>query len=211
MGRLIKIVLTLLIFSIPHISVFAAPPDQQYKEVRPAQPTEVEGKIEVLEIFWYGCPHCYDFEPYLSQWLQSKPEDVNFRRMPGIFNQNWIPHAKAYFTALKMGVLDKVHRSLFDAIHKEKRRIFSDEELMDFVVELGIDGDEFSRIYNSNEINTKIKQAFVMGQRYGVTGVPAIVVNGKYLTSGSYTKSYENLLKVVDILVDKEREELKGE
>ncbi len=181
--------------------------EDAYKLIIPAQPTQTDGKIEVLEVFWYGCPHCYHFEPFVTEWLKTKPDDVDFRRMPGIFNKNWVPHAKAYFTAEKLGVLDRIHSQLFDALHKDRKRIFTESELKDFFVSQGIDGDEFTRIYNSSEVETKFKQAFIMGQRYKITGVPAVIVNGKYMTSGSMAGSYENLLKTIDQLVDKERKE----
>ena len=161
----------------------------------------------MVEVFWYGCPHCYDFEPHVKKWLQTKAEDVEFVRMPGIFNKNWVGHARAYYTAEKLGVLDKIHTPLFEALHKERRRIFSESELKDFFVSHGVDGDEFTRVYNSSEIETKFKRAFLMGQRYKITGVPAVIVNGKYMTSASQAGSFENILKTVDSLVAKERGE----
>ena len=176
-----------------------------YTRIIPAQPTQSVDKIEVLEVFWYGCSHCYDFEPYVKKWLLTKPDDVDFRRMPGIFSKNWVPHAKAYFTAVKLGVLDKIHTPLFEAIHQDRKRVHSEETLKDFFVSKGIDGDEFTKVYNSSEIETKFKQAFVMGQRYKLTGVPAVIINGKYMTSGSLAGSYDHLLKVIDDLVAKER------
>ena len=184
------------------ITVHAEDP---YKLIIPVQPTQSDSKIEVLEVFWYGCPHCYDFEPHIENWLKDLPEDVEFRRMPGIFNKSWIAHAKAYFTAEKLGVLDKIHSPLFDALHRERKRIYTEDELKDFFISKGVDGDEFSKVFNSSEIETKYKQAFVMGQRYKITGVPAVIVNGKYMTSASLTGSYENLLKTIDELIVKER------
>lgn len=176
-----------------------------YTTISPAQPTQTGDKIEVLEIFWYACPHCYDFEPYISDWLKSKPDDVEFRRMPGIFRKSWIPHAKAYFTAEKLGILDTIHAPIFDAIHKEKKKIHDDTAFKKFFVKHGVDKKEFLKIYHSDEVDTKVKQAFVMGQRYKVTGVPAVIVNGKYMVSGSTAGSFENVLKIIDELVDKER------
>ena len=176
-----------------------------YVTISPPQPTQTGDKIEVLEIFWYGCPHCYDFEPFIKDWLANKPDDVEFRRMPGIFNKNWIPHGKAYYTAEKLGVIDKIHTPLFDALHKEKQRIYDDKSLKKFFVSQGIDKGEFSKIYTSEETNTKVKQAYLMGQRYKVTGVPAVIVNGKYMVSGSTAGSFPNVLKIIDQLVDKER------
>jgi thiol:disulfide interchange protein DsbA len=189
----------LLFFSI------ASYADDPYKLIIPVQPTQTENKIEIVEVFWYGCPHCYDFEPFVENWLEQIPEDVEFRRMPAIFNKNWIAHAKAYFTAEKLGVLDKIHSPLFNALHKERKRIYSEGELKDFFVANGIDGDDFTRVFNSSEIETKFKQAFIMGQRYKISGVPAVIINGKYMTSGSLAGSYENLLKIVDELIVKER------
>ncbi|MFQ5659247.1 MAG: thiol:disulfide interchange protein DsbA/DsbL [Gammaproteobacteria bacterium] len=211
MKRIVTLYLAVFMLVMFNGVVLADSFEQYYKDIRPVQPTQSGDKIEVLEVFWYGCPHCYHFEPYLQQWLKTKPEYVAFRRMPGIFSKNWIPHAKAYFTAMKLGVLEKIHDPLFDALHKQKRRLFSENTLKKFFMERGIDGDDFTRIYNSNDIETKVRQAFVMGQRYGVTGVPSIIVNGKYRTSASLTGSFENMLKVVDQLVDKEKGGLKQE
>lgn len=176
-----------------------------YNTISPAQPTQTGNKIEVLEIFWYACPHCYDFEPYVKEWLTKKPKDVTFRRMPGIFRKNWIPHAKAFYTAEKMGILDKIHSPLFEAIHEKKEKLFDDKSIKKFFIKQGVDKAELNKIYDSEEIKTKANQAFVMGQRYKVTGVPAIIVNGKYMISGSTAGSFENVLKITDSLVDKER------
>ena len=185
---------------------FAGPQEDGYQEIRPAQPTQVPaGKIEVVEMFWYGCPHCYHFEPYIEKWLKTKPDDVVFRRVPAALNKSWLPHAKAYFTAEKLGILDKIHRPLFDAIHKDRRPIFTEDQLRDFFKEFGVDPDEFTKIYNSDEVETKTKQAFFLARGYRVTGVPSMIINGKYLTSGTLTGSYENMLKVVDNLIKKER------
>ena len=176
-----------------------------YITISPAQPTQTGDKIEVLEIFWYACPHCYDFEPHIDPWQENIAEDVEFRRMPGIFRKSWIPHAKAYYTAEKLGVLDTIHSPLFDAIHKDRKKILDDKAIRKFFLKQGVDSDEFAKVYTSEEVDTKVKQAYVMGQRYKVTGVPAIIVNGKYMVSGSTAGSFENVLKVVDSLVDKER------
>ena len=195
-------ILLLLFFT----NAFAVSIDDGYQPIRPAQPTQApEGKIEVVEVFWYGCPHCYAFEPYLEKWLQTKPDDVVFRRVPGVLNNSWVPHAKAYFTAEKLDILPKIHEPLFDAIHKDRKSIFTEDQLRDFFAEYGVDPDEFTKIYNSDEIETKTKQAFFMARGYRLTGVPSVVVNGKYMTSGSLAGSFENLLAVVNYLIDKER------
>jgi thiol:disulfide interchange protein DsbA len=183
------------------------PPADAYRAISPPQPTQAgPGQIEVVEVFWYGCPHCHDFEPYLQDWLKQKPDDVLFRRMPGIFRSNWIPHARAYYAAEALGVEDKISGPLFHALHEEGEWINDEEALKRFFVKHGVDGDEFSRIYNSQEVEMKLQQAVVMARRYGVTGVPAMVVNGKYLTAASMTGGYPQLIQVIDQLIARERE-----
>ena len=181
-----------------------------YVEISPPQPTQTGDKIEVLEIFWYACPHCNDFQPYLETWLETKPDDVEFRRMPGIFRKSWIPHAKAYYTAEKLGALDAIHGPLFDAIHKERKKIHDDKAIRKFFIRNGVDKGDFKKVYESDEIDTKVKQAFVMAQRYKLTGVPAVIVNGKYLVSGSTAGSFPNVLQVIDQLIGRERAKMAG-
>ena len=179
-----------------------------YVEISPAQPTQSKGQIEVLEVFWYGCPHCYDFEPFIDKWLETKPEDVVFRRMPGIFRKDWIPHAKAYFTAEKLNILNRIHSSLFTAIHVKRAQINDDRSIKKFFLDSGVDKQKFKKIYESDEVDTKVKQAYVMGQRYKITGVPAVILNGKYMVSGSTAGSFENVTKIIDQLIEKERNDL---
>ncbi len=200
-----KIITTLFTISLLFTSSQSIAAGDGYVRITPTQPTQTAGKIEVLEVFWYACPHCFDFEPYISKWLATKPDDVAFRRMPGIFRESWIPHAKAYYTAEKLGVLDTIHTALFDAIHKRKKKIHGDDAIKKFFVQHGVDRAEFMKIYESGEVERKVKQAYVMGQRYKLMGVPAVIVNGKYMISGSTAGSFENVLKVINQLVDKER------
>ena len=177
-----------------------------YKRIKPAMPTQSGDKIEVLEVFWYGCPHCYAFEPYVENWLKSLPADVEFRRVPGVLNRNWMPHARAYYTAEKLGVLERVHIPLFQALHKQRQRIFTEDELREFFIDKGVDGDAFTRAYHSQAVEIKVKQAYLSARRAGLTGVPAVIVNGKYLIGASTAGSYENLLGTIDQLIDKERQ-----
>ena len=179
--------------------------EDYYTLIRPEQPTHVEkGKVEVVEIFYYGCVHCYHYEPHLLKWLQHKPDNTEFHRMPVIFNKSQEPLAKAFYTAEKLGVLNKIHEQLFDAIHKYNRNIFDDDAIKAFFIEQGVNGEEFSRVYNSMEIKTKAKQAEVMVRKYRLSGVPSVVINGKYLTGPSYAESYDRLEKVMDNLIARE-------
>ncbi len=180
--------------------------EQPFAPVQPQQPTQVQaGKIEVLEFFWYGCPHCYSMEPHVEKWLQSKAADVEFIRVPGVLNKLWMAHARAYYTAQKLGVLEQIHRPLFDALHKERRKIYSEDELRDFFVDKGIKAEDFTRVFNSNEVEIRVKQAFVLAQNYRLTGVPAFIVNGKYMVNGQLAGTYENMMATVTDLVANER------
>ncbi len=177
---------------------------KHYKEIVPPQPVTGSG-IEVLEVFWYGCPHCYDFEPTLARWQARQPADVAFRRMPAVFRPSWFLHAKAYYTAEALGILDKIHAPFFKALHVDKKKLEDEESLAEFFAGFGVDKNEFSQVFGSFTVEGKVEQAKQAIQRFGIDGVPAIVVNGKYLTSGSMAGSYDNALAVVDFLVAKER------
>lgn len=176
-----------------------------YQLIKPAQPTDDPNRVEVVEIFWYGCPHCYHFEPTLDPWVNGLPEDVNFYRLPAVFNDQWEVHARAYFAADILDVLNKSHTALFHAMHAENKTINTVEKLAAFYAKYGVDEELFKKTYNSFVVNTKIARAKDMVERYGVTGVPAMVVAGKYLITGSMAKSYQNMLKIIDFLVEKER------
>jgi thiol:disulfide interchange protein DsbA len=200
--------LSALLLFLGAASLSARAQELSYAPVQPQQPTMAQpGKIEVLEFFWYGCPHCYAMEPHVEKWLQTMPADVEFIRVPGVLNKLWMAHARAYYTAQKLGVLEKIHRPLFDALHKDHRKIFSEDELRDFFVEKGVKAEDFTRTYNSNDVEIRVKQAYVVAQNYRLTGVPAFVVNGKYATSGQLAGTYENLITTINSLVEKERAE----
>ena len=179
---------------------------EAYEDVQPPQPTQTEGKVEVLEFFWYGCPHCYDFEPLLEKWRAGNGADVELIRVPGVLNQQWVPHARAYYAAQKLGVLEKIHRPLFDALHKNKERIFTESEIQDFFESQGVAPKDFKQAYDSAETTTRIKQAMLLAKNYRIQGVPAIIVNGKYQTSASMAGSYPGLIGVIDALVAREKQ-----
>ena len=178
---------------------------QHYQEVKPAVATSAgEGKVEVLELFWYGCPHCYAFEPQLSEWAKNKPDYVEFVRVPAVFAHNWEIHARAYYAAQQLGVLEKIHQALFDAIHKQGRKVFTEEELTEFFVDQGVEAAAFTKAYNSFDVDTKTRHAIALTREYGITGVPALIVNGKYRSSAQEAGDFTTLLKLVDFLADKE-------
>jgi len=204
--RPLSTLLTLALLALLAAPATARTLAESYEEVRPPQPTQTDGKVEVLEFFWYGCPHCYDFEPLLEKWKAAQSADVEFIRVPGVLNQQWLPHARAFYAAQKLGVLEKVHRPLFDALHKDKKQVFTEDQLQDFFESHGIAAKDFKQAYDSVEITTRIKQALLLARNYRIEGVPAVIVNGKYRTSASLAGSYKGFIEVIDALVAREKE-----
>ena len=174
-----------------------------YEAVSPPQPTTNPAKIEVIEFFWYGCPHCYSFEPLLTAWLKTKPENVEFIRIPAVFSEQWGKHAKAYFTAEALGVVDKVHGDLFDGV-QEKKELETEDQLAKFFALHGVKEADFREAYNSFMVDSKMRQAPALAAKYGITGVPAIIVNGKYRTNGTLAGSQEKMIDVINMLIKKE-------
>ena len=182
----------------------AAHAEGGYEPVTPPQPVQNPDKIEVIEFFWYGCPHCYHFEPELAAWLKSKPANVEFIRQPAVFSDLWAKHAKAFYTAEVLGVEDKLHADFFDAIQNKKQKLVTEDELAKFFVEHGVKEAEFHSAYNSFGVDAKMRQAEGMGKRYGITGVPSLIINGKYRVTGPSAKSQENMLPVANELIKQE-------
>lgn len=180
---------------------------KHYSPIIPAQaPRDLpEGKVLVTEFFWYGCPHCYDFEPTLKEWLKTKPENVVFQRIPAIFNKGWVIHAKAYYTAEMLGIVDKVHQPIFDAIHKDKKSLRTAEAITAFMAEKsGVDQKVLLETINSFAVETQSRQAIRAGRLHGLRGVPAVTVNGRYLTSARQAGSHSAMTDVMNFLVTKE-------
>jgi thiol:disulfide interchange protein DsbA len=175
-----------------------------YELVTPAQPTREFNKVEVIEFFWYGCPHCFDFEPTLAKWVKNLPSNVVFIRQPAVFSDLWGKHAKAYYTAEALGIVDKVHQDFFDAIQTKKEHLETEEQLAKFFAAHGVGESEFKAAYGSFLVDTKVRQAATLAAKYGITGVPAIVINGKYKTSGPVAGSHEKMIEVMNTLIKQE-------
>lgn len=176
-----------------------------YKLLAKPQLTVDKGKVEVREFFWYGCPHCYSFEPVQVEWLKTIPKDVMFVRTPTVFRKSWANHARAYFAEEVLGITEKVHPELFDAYHKDGRRLDSEEALTSFFVEQGVKESDFRKAFNGFFVDMKLRDAMSKPAKYGITGVPAVVVNGKYRITGSMAGSYTRMTKIIDYLIEKER------
>ncbi len=178
----------------------------EYKTVSPRVDNQIDDKkVEVVELFWYGCPHCFHFEPLLDQWIKNKPRNVNFVRIPAVFNPSWRLHAQAFYTAKVLGVLDKIHQPLFDAIHIKGQRMASADELADFFARHGVKKKAFFDAFNSFAVDADVRRAEDLTQRYGIDGVPSLIVDGKYRTSASLAGSNEKMLEVVNYLIAKEQ------
>lgn len=175
-----------------------------YIPITPPQPTSTKDKVEVVELFWYGCPHCYRLEPYVKRWLKKKPDNVKFVRMPGVLNPGWELLARAYYTAEILGIVDKVHSPIFDTIHGKRKRLNSEAAVMNLFKEYGVSEDDFKRTFRSFAVETKIRRARDMGRRYQAEGVPAIIVNGKYRVSATTAGGAAKIFKVVDYLIKQE-------
>jgi len=175
-----------------------------YRTLSQPQPTETGDKVEVLEMFWYGCPHCYHLEPVLKKWLASKADYIEFRRLPAVLGRNWASHARAYFAAELLGVLERIHEPFFSALHDKKMRLFSDDAIADWFVDQGVDRDEFVKAYRSFIVDMKVRRAAQLGNRFGLEGVPSFIVNGKYVTSPSQTGGSARMLQVIDELAARE-------
>lgn len=197
----------LLLIQLPAAAEPAFREGVDYTRIVPAQPTAHPGKIEVVELFWYGCPHCHRFQPYVEQWLKNKPADVEYIRMPAILRDSWALHARAFYTAEALGKLEEIHMPLFDAIHKEKRDLNSEQALSRFFAEHGVDPAEFRKVFHSFAVDSKVRRARQMTRRYRTQGTPSVVVNGKYRSDPGVAKGFDKLIQVIDYLVNKERKE----
>jgi len=161
-------------------------------------------KVEVVELFWYGCPHCYRLEPDLKQWLKNKPANVVFVRVPAVFRPIWGFHAKVYYTAEVLGVVDQIHEPMFEAMQVQRRKMASVDEVKALFAKYGVSSEKFDNAFNSFAVDAKVRRATDLTQRYGIEGVPALVINGKYVTDGVMAKGHRGMLEVTDYLISKE-------
>ena len=180
-------------------------PAGKFELIQPPQPTDTPGKVEVLDVFWYGCPHCFTFLPTMEAFEKAKPEYVEVRRMPAVFRKSWENHARAYYTAKLLGVEAKLHRALFEQIHVKGQRTDSRDDLREFFIANGVTGEAFDKTFDSFAVESMLRKSVVMQGRYGVRGTPSVVVNGKYRTSASLAGGYPNVVKVIEALAAKER------
>ena len=175
----------------------------------PAQTDTKEHQIEVAEVFWYGCPHCYTLEGIVDAWKPSLSKDVNFIRVPAFFGPNiWKNHAQLYYTVQSMGIVEKVHDAIFDEVQNKKNYLKNSDDMAAFLKKrFGVDKAKFESSYSSIGIVHQLLKASSMVRGYGLTGVPAIVVDGQYVVEPGLAGSLENMTAITDYLVNKVRVE----
>ena len=178
---------------------------KQYVELSSPVPVSKPGKIEVVELFWYGCPHCYHFEPTINPWIKKLPDDVHFVRIPAMFGGVWDAHGQLFVTLESMGVEDKVHAAIFDAIQKQGKKLAKPDEMAEFLATQGIDKDEFLKAYNSFGVKSQVEKDKKLAMAYQISGVPTMIVNGKYRFDIGSAGGPDEALQVADQLIAKER------
>lgn len=178
---------------------------REYQLISPAAPTSVsDGKVEVVELFWYGCPHCYAFEPHVKQWLKEKPAEAEYVPVPATLNPRWVVHARTFYALQSLGELERVHEKFFQAIHEQNRRLRDVNAIARFLAQQDIEEDKFRQAFDSIEIDAKIKREQQVSAIYGVSGVPAVIVAGKYRTSATLAGGYDKMIEVINFLVRRE-------
>lgn len=173
-----------------------------YSELKSVQPVEAKGRIEVVEFFWYRCPHCYNLEPFLEPWVKKLPADVQFRRIPAVLSDNWAVDAGMYYAFEALGVLDKVHKPFFDAIHKDRLDIRSEPAMTEWLNKHGIDRKKFDATYKSFGVQAKVKRAAQLSGAYQLEGVPMLAVQGKYTVSAEQGGSQAGMLATAGQLIE---------
>lgn len=200
--------LTSLIFALLlALPVTAVGQQQAYSEINPPQPVETKGKIEVLEFFWYGCIHCYNLEPHIEAWEKKLAPDVEFRRVPAVFNPRWAHDAAIFYAFEALGLVDKLHGPLFDAIHKDRLRTDDAAEFGAWLQKQGVEPAKFMNTMKSFGVQSKTRRAVQQTVAYKIDGTPAMAVNGRYTVSAGQARSQKGMLEAVDALVAKVRKE----
>ncbi|MGP4845162.1 thiol:disulfide interchange protein DsbA/DsbL [Marinobacter sp. 1Y8] len=179
---------------------------EDYEVMSNPLPTRNPDEVEVTEVFWYGCPHCYAFKPFIEAWEESKADDVDFEMLPAALGRSWEVHARAYYTLQALGVLDKTNSAMFDALARDHKQLNTPEAIGAFLTDYGVDKDAFVKAFDSFGVNAKMQQAQSRVRAARITGVPTVIVNGKYKVSASTAGGHEQMIEVIDYLVAKERD-----
>lgn len=195
------------------LSVSALAADYQegkhYKKLANSVQVRDPSRVEVVEVFWYGCGHCNHFEPTVKAWKMSIQADVDFRQVPAQFSRQWKIHAGLFYVAKALKVLDKVHQPIFDSIHKERKPLLDKDEQKEFLAQYGVSEADFDKYDDSFMVRRQLKMADQLVRDYKISGVPAIIVGGKYFVNASSAGGEEHIFGVVNHLIELERKALK--
>ncbi|HCZ13996.1 MAG TPA: thiol:disulfide interchange protein DsbA/DsbL [Accumulibacter sp.] len=203
-GWLVALTLAILTMALPARAELAVGRD--YVAIVPAQVTDNPARLEVIEFFSYGCPHCSDFHPTVSKWAASLPSDVVFKRVPISFGRpQWASLSRLYYALEATGELSKLDGAVFRALHQDGKKLYDDKSIIAWVSAQGVDSKKFSDAYNSFGVISQAKRADQMAQAYKIQGVPALAVDGKYLVTGKEVKGYPDLVALTDQVIDKAR------
>jgi len=180
---------------------------REFQLIEPQRPVAADGRIEVIEFFYYGCPVCYETQPFLSRWVSAAPEYVAIRRVPALSTEAWEPFAKLFYTLETLGQVGRLHRPVYDHFHFENVKLNDEKIMADWVARNGIERQKFVEVYGSSGVAAKVAQARELLKAYDVRGVPTFIVDGKFLTSARLAGGTEQVIRVVDHLVKLAREE----
>jgi len=172
-----------------------------YTELNPGQPVEAQGKIEVLEFFWYGCVHCYTLEPLLEKWIPRLPADAQFRRVPAVLNPGWANEAAAFYAFEALGVLERLHRPFFDAIHRDRMKSRDATALADWLQKNGMEVKKFDEAVKSFGVQSKVRRAAQLSASYRIDGTPALAVHGRYTVSADQARTQAGMLATAEYLI----------
>jgi len=194
--------------SLGAISPILAQQSGAFQKARKEVPRSTPGKIDVVEFFWYGCIHCYNFEPKVNAWKKSLPSDVVFTKVPVAFQGSAVTegHQRLYYALEAMGKLDMAHSKVFEAMHKDKKKLASEAQIFDFAESIGLKREEFANAFKSFGVNAKCSQARALYASYGAEGVPTLGIDGKFFTSASIAGSEDKALGVAETLIKRQRQ-----
>lgn len=191
------------------ITAAASPVEGQHYTVldTPVRTQVEDGQIEVIEAFWYGCPHCYNLEAPLNAWVAELPEDVTFSRLPATMGDAWVKHAAAYYTAEDLGILEQLHSDFFAAIHEQGRHLTEANDIAAFFSDYGVSEEDVLSTLNSFGVKSQVNQANARMRGMQLMGVPALIVDGRFVVSPSSAGSLDNMPQIAGALIEQVRDE----
>jgi protein dithiol oxidoreductase (disulfide-forming) len=172
----------------------------EYRTIDP-QPVATGEQIELIEFFWYGCPYCYQLQPPLEAWLARKPADVQIRRVPAIFRESWIPHARLYYTLEALKEVDRLHQAVYRSYHVDRESLNTVQGTLEWAARNGIDPARWRAAYNSPEIDKQVERSLAYTRSHEVQGTPSLVVDGRYITSSGMSESMPGVITILDDLI----------